>query len=86
MEVQQGKPTQPLSSNPDPDISHFDIEYWDELGAYRMLETKGIADGEKETCVSGENEIPFDKEADENTHRGLHKENLYQDRSHPTTR
>jgi hypothetical protein len=48
--------------HPDVDMSHFDIGYWDGLGAHRMLDTKDRADGEEEACISGVVEITYDRE------------------------
>ena len=53
----------PLPPNPDMDMSHFDIKYWDGLGAHRVLDAKERADRKKETCVSGVVKITYDKEA-----------------------
>ena len=37
---QQMTPTEPIPDIPDEDMSHFNIGYWDGLGAHRMPNTK----------------------------------------------
>ena len=62
LEAQQETLTKPLSSYPDLNMSHFDIEYWAGLGAHRVPDAKDSTNREKETCVSGEVEIMYDRE------------------------
>ena len=59
LEFQQGTPTQPLSSNPDPRMPHLARKFWNQLDVHcpRVSDTECSADGEQETCVSVENKI-----------------------------
>ena len=50
-------------------MSHFDIEYWEGLGSYRMIATKDSMEGEKEACVPSEFVITYDGGPGENTPR-----------------